>query len=108
MAALNVPATVRTLDVDTSARPLGTSQARLTTAVASTQNVQPASSLTVTLPPSINQEAAWLYRSGWPLYALVDKYATGAPSAMKPIAWPPPSISRPAGSRPKVSWRSPM
>ena len=79
MAALNVPATVRTLDVDTSARPLGTSQARVTTAVASTQNVQPARSLTVTLPASINQEAAWLYRSGWPLYALVDKYATGAP-----------------------------
>jgi spore germination cell wall hydrolase CwlJ-like protein len=23
-------------------------------------------------------EAAWLYKSGWPLYALVDKYATSA------------------------------
>ena len=28
---------------------------------------------------SIAQEAAWLYKGGWPLYALVDKYATNAP-----------------------------
>ena len=25
------------------------------------------------------REAAWLYKGGWPLYALVDKYSAGAP-----------------------------
>jgi spore germination cell wall hydrolase CwlJ-like protein len=40
---------------------------------------QPAQSVTVSLHQSIAQEAAWLYKGGWPLYALVDKYATNAP-----------------------------
>jgi hypothetical protein len=29
--------------------------------------------------PAIAREAAWLYRNGWPLYALADRYAVGAP-----------------------------
>ena len=29
--------------------------------------------------PAIAREAAWLYRNGWPLYALVDRYGIGAP-----------------------------
>ena len=29
--------------------------------------------------PAIAREAAWLYRAGWPLYALVDRYGAGAP-----------------------------
>ena len=33
----------------------------------------------VQLTPSIATQAAWLYKSGWPLYALVDKFATSAP-----------------------------
>jgi hypothetical protein len=40
---------------------------------------QPARSVTLSLTPSIAREAAWLYRGGWPLYALVDRYATNAP-----------------------------
>ena len=28
---------------------------------------------------SIEREAAWLYKAGWPLYALVGKYSAGAP-----------------------------
>jgi len=40
---------------------------------------QPAQSVTLSLTPSIATEAAWLYHGGWPLYALVDKYATNAP-----------------------------
>jgi spore germination cell wall hydrolase CwlJ-like protein len=40
---------------------------------------QPAQSVTVKLPDSIATEAAWLYKAGWPLYALVDKYSAGAP-----------------------------
>src|SRR6185369_15971603 len=29
--------------------------------------------------PSIATEAAWLFKAGWPLYALADKYSAGAP-----------------------------
>ena len=54
-----------------------------TTAVVTSSGVvaqaQPAQSVTVKLQQSIAQEAAWLYKGGWPLYALVDKYATNAP-----------------------------
>jgi spore germination cell wall hydrolase CwlJ-like protein len=39
----------------------------------------PAQSVTVSLGSSIAREAAWLYSAGWPLYALVDKYASNAP-----------------------------
>ena len=40
---------------------------------------QPAQSVTVKLADSIATEAAWLYKGGWPLYALVDKYSAGEP-----------------------------
>src|SRR5438105_10545342 len=39
---------------------------------------QPARSVTLPLKQSIAAEAAWLYRAGWPLYALVDRYSAGA------------------------------
>jgi spore germination cell wall hydrolase CwlJ-like protein len=39
----------------------------------------PARSVTLSLTPSISTEAAWLYRAGWPLYALADRYGAGAP-----------------------------
>ena len=29
--------------------------------------------------PAIAREAAWLFKNGWPLYALVDRYGAGAP-----------------------------
>ena len=77
-ANLNVPAAVRALDVDQGTRALGAvaTQASLTSAVLSTQP-QPAQTVRATLPQSIAQEAAWLFKGGWPLYALVDKYSTG-------------------------------
>jgi spore germination cell wall hydrolase CwlJ-like protein len=54
-----------------------------TTAVATSNGTvlqaQPAQSVTVNLTSSIANEAAWLYKAGWPLYALVDKYSAGAP-----------------------------
>jgi N-acetylmuramoyl-L-alanine amidase len=37
-----------------------------------------APSVTVKLPAAMATEAAWLFKAGWPLYALVDKYATNA------------------------------
>jgi N-acetylmuramoyl-L-alanine amidase len=54
-----------------------------TTAVATTGGTvfqaQPAQSVTMKLAPSIAIEAAWLYKAGWPLYALVDRYSAGPP-----------------------------
>jgi spore germination cell wall hydrolase CwlJ-like protein len=93
MSALaNVPATVRSVQASANAQPLGTpvSQAAsmvrpaiATTAVATPtgaiMQAQPAQSVTVKLSQSIAQEAAWLYKGGWPLEALVQKYATSAP-----------------------------
>ena len=54
-----------------------------TTAVATSlgtvTQAQPAQSVTVKLAPSVATEAAWLFKAGWPLYALVDKFSAGAP-----------------------------
>jgi spore germination cell wall hydrolase CwlJ-like protein len=93
--ALNVEAAVKSLDVDSSAKSLGNAAQNLgnavarpavaaTTAIATTTGAvlqaQPAQAVTLKLAPtSISTEAAWLYKNGWPLYALVDKYSTGAP-----------------------------
>ena len=38
---------------------------------------QPAQSVTVKLAPTVATEAAWLYKGGWSLYALVDKFSAG-------------------------------
>jgi spore germination cell wall hydrolase CwlJ-like protein len=91
---LDISAAVKALDVDTAAKPLGTAATTLgstlarpavaaTRAIATTSGAifqtQPAQSVTVRLVPSIAREAAWLYQGGWPLYALVNKFATNAP-----------------------------
>ena len=89
--ALNVPAAVRALDTNTSAKAFGpAAPAGQITVVLTPQNsvtlsngavvpAQPAKTVTVQLPPTIDREASWLYKNGWPLYALVAKYSTGAP-----------------------------
>ncbi|HEX3677218.1 MAG TPA: cell wall hydrolase [Sphingomicrobium sp.] len=91
---LNVEAAVQALDVDNSAKPFGSSVVNTastiarpvvaaTTAVANAAGTvfqaQPAQSVTLQFAPSIAIEAAWLYKGGWPLYALVNKFATSAP-----------------------------
>ena len=88
---LNVSAAVKTLDVDASAKALGTTVANalVRPAVAATTAVrlgngavvqaQPAQSVTLSLQPSVASQAAWLRSAGWPLYALVDRFAAGAP-----------------------------
>ena len=40
---------------------------------------QPAQTVNLKLSPTIAREAAWLRQAGWPLYALVDRFATNAP-----------------------------
>jgi N-acetylmuramoyl-L-alanine amidase len=89
----NVASAVKTVDVDAAAKPLGTAAQTVvstvarpavaaTTAIATASGAvlqtQPAQAVTVQLTPTIASEAAWLYKNGWPLYALVDKYSTGA------------------------------
>jgi N-acetylmuramoyl-L-alanine amidase len=90
---INVVAAVKALDVDVAAKPLGTAVSLASTlarpAVAATTAIanasgavfqaQPAQSVTLKLTPSVATEAAWLYKGGWPLYALVNKFATNAP-----------------------------
>jgi spore germination cell wall hydrolase CwlJ-like protein len=87
----DVKAAVKALDVDASSKPFGSTQ--VTTAVSATLpatpavatvtgsvvQAQPARSVTVSLAPEIAREAAWLHKGGWPLYALVDRYSSGAP-----------------------------
>ena len=90
---LNVASAVKALDVDSSATPLGSATGIASNlvhqAVASTNAIvnsagtvfqpQPAQSVTVSLAPSIATQAAWLYKGGWPLYALVQKFETNMP-----------------------------
>jgi spore germination cell wall hydrolase CwlJ-like protein len=96
MSALNsVPAAVKALDVNSAAKPLGTAAQTVATAVArpavaattaistvtgAVLQAQPAQSVTVSLAPqSMATQAAWLFKNGWPLYALVGKFETNAP-----------------------------
>ena len=93
MSALgNVPAAVKSADANNSTAAVGAylnptpavvrTPTASTTAVVGTNGAitqaQPAQSVTLKLASSIATEAAWLYKAGWPLYALVDKYATNA------------------------------
>jgi hypothetical protein len=78
--ALSVNNAVKALDVDSGAKALGSASASFTTApVTPAVATTPASTVTVKLSPSPAMEAAWLYKSGWPIYALVERYAAGAP-----------------------------
>ena len=95
MSALNnVSAAVRAIDVDSAVKPLGAAAQTVastvarpavaaTTAISTVSGAvlqaQPAQSVTLSLAPqSFATQAAWLYKNGWPLYALVDKFATNA------------------------------
>ena len=87
---LNVAAAVKAVDVDQSAKlqTVQTAPATVKLAVAAVAiavstasgaviQVQPARTVNALGAP-IEQEAPWLYRNGWPLYALVDRYANEA------------------------------
>ena len=93
LQGLNVAQAVKALDVDNSARAFRTTVAApaasmIQNAIASSAAVtsfngtalqsQSAQSVSVKMPANLANEAAWLYRNGWPLYALVGKYATDA------------------------------
>ena len=94
LPALNVQAAVKALDVTSAAQPISAATQTVTNAVArpaiaattavatlsgAVLQAEPARAVTVQLTPAIATEAAWLYKNGWPLYALVDKYSAGSP-----------------------------
>ena len=84
-SAWNVTQAVKSLDTNASARPFGPAQAAVAktavanAAVAMTSAIQTVSAGILPKPASIATEAAWLRSAGWPLYALVDRFAAGAP-----------------------------
>ncbi len=68
-----IPAVVQTMSGSSTA-----TSAAAVTANGSVVQAQPARTVTVSLQPDVAREAAWLYRGGWPLYALVDRFSAGA------------------------------
>ena len=90
--AFDISAVVKATEL-TGARPLGTRgyATTPTAGVVLTQAALPMQQAVATvtgttvqaqsqaLGPAIAREAAWLFRAGWPLYALVDRYSAGAP-----------------------------
>ena len=60
-------------------RPAVATTTAVTTSNGSVLQARPAQSVTLNLTSSIAAEATWLYKAGWPLYALVDKFSAGAP-----------------------------
>jgi hypothetical protein len=77
LASLTVPAVVS--QATTLARPAVATTTAVALGNGTVVQAAPARSVTLSLTPSIATEAAWLYKAGWPLYALVDRYSAGAP-----------------------------
>jgi spore germination cell wall hydrolase CwlJ-like protein len=71
----------------TPAAQVPTVTALYATKAAQTVTVALPTTATITAPaaassaaaPAIAREATWLFKNGWPLYALVDRYGAGAP-----------------------------
>ena len=85
LSGLNVSAAVKAVEAGQPATPTAAATqavAAATVAVATASGAviqaQPARTVSVLLGASIEQEAPWLYRNGWPLYALADRYANEA------------------------------
>lgn len=91
LSGLNVAAAVKAVDAELAANPQTAPVAAATetapqsvaavaiavpTASGTMVQAQPARTVKVSLGAALEQEAPWLYRNGWPLYALVDRYAT--------------------------------
>jgi len=57
---------------------VGSAASLVRPAVVAVTQAPAAPSVTVKVPSSMATQAAWLFKGGWPLYALVDKFATDA------------------------------
>lgn len=76
---LNVTAAVKALDANVTTKVLGQAVTAFTNAVPTAIAAWPAAAPASVLGAPLEQEAAWLHRNGWPLSALVDRYAGNAP-----------------------------
>ncbi|MBW0006534.1 MAG: cell wall hydrolase [Sphingomonas sp.] len=79
MLAIGSSASAQDLSAASLVRPAVATTTAVANSLGAVTQAQPAQSVTVKLAASIAAEAAWLYKGGWPLYALVDKYSVGAP-----------------------------
>jgi len=79
MLAIGSSASAQNLTAASLVRPAVATTTAVANSLGAVTQAQPAQSVTVKLAASIATEAAWLYKGGWPLYALVDKYSVGAP-----------------------------
>ena len=83
LPAMSVPAAIKSVGVDLTARPFGTAVQAAATAVrtvgGAVLQAQPAQTVNLRLSADVATEAAWLRQAGWPLYALVDRYSAGTP-----------------------------
>jgi spore germination cell wall hydrolase CwlJ-like protein len=79
VAPVNFDLKAAATSVSTIASPVVAATTAVANAAGAVLQAQPARSVTVPLDSSVATQAAWLYKGGWPLYALVDKFATNAP-----------------------------
>ena len=79
MLAIGSSASAQNMGAASLVRPAVATTVATANSLGAVTQTQPAQSVTVKLAASIATEAAWLYKGGWPLYALVDKYSVGAP-----------------------------
>ena len=79
MLAIGSSASAQDVSAASLVRPAVATTTAVASSIGTVMQAQPAQSVTVKLAASIATEAAWLYKGGWPLYALVDKYSVGAP-----------------------------
>jgi spore germination cell wall hydrolase CwlJ-like protein len=81
--AMTVPAAIKSVGIDSAAKPLGAAVQAATSAVRTASGAvlqaRPAQTINLKLSGDVATEAAWLRNAGWPLYALVDRYGAGAP-----------------------------
>jgi N-acetylmuramoyl-L-alanine amidase len=77
-AALATPAVATVQATSAVLQPAVAQSAILRPVVAQPAVAQPAARVAANAAAPIATEAAWLYKNGWQLYALVDKYSAGA------------------------------
>jgi spore germination cell wall hydrolase CwlJ-like protein len=83
LPTMTVPAAIKSVGIDTAAKPLAAAVQAATSAVRTASGAvlqaRPAQTINLKLGADVATEAAWLRNAGWPLYALVDRYGVGAP-----------------------------
>ena len=79
MLAVGSSASAQDVSAASLVRPAVATTTAVQSSMGTVAQAQPAQAVTVKLAPTVATEAAWLYKAGWPLYALVDRFSAGAP-----------------------------